>query len=519
MYSIKLSRRNLLLYKFNQTAKQIFKTRSFSENANIHDKCGNNVRLLSYDDLPGPTCYPVIGTLYKYHPLIGDYDADALDKNAWLNWRRYGSLVKEVPGVRLVHVFDPVDIEAVFRQDGRYPARRSHLAMLHYRLSKPHVYNTGGLLATNGPDWWRLRSTFQKNFTSPQSVREHVRNTDIVTQEFIQWIKESNVSHNVDFLPYLNKLNLEVIGMVAFNERFRSFCPEEQAPESRSNKIIKAAFGSNSGVMKLDKGFLWKIFKTPLYKKLAQSQEYLEKVSTKIFMERANFFENKHSEKQYSLLDSFLNQSNLDMKDVIGMMVDILMAAIDTTAYATSFALYHIGRNKDTQEKMFAEIMSLLPTKSTNITPEMLAKAIYLRSVIKESLRLNPVSVGVGRFLQKDIVLKRYLIPKGTVIVTQNMVASRLPQFVNNPLEFKPERWLRGSPEYENIHPFLSLPFGFGPRSCIARRLAEQNMCITLIRLLREFEVTWIGPELGVRTLLINKPDKPVTLCFTPRTC
>ena len=62
------------------------------------------------------------------------------------------------------------------------------------------------------------------------------------------------------------------------------------------------------------------------------------------------------------------------------------------------------------------------------------------------------------------------------------MVACRLPQYVKDPLHFKPERWIRGSEHYENIHPFLSLPFGFGPRACIARRLAEQNMCITIIR-------------------------------------
>lgn len=62
------------------------------------------------------------------------------------------------------------------------------------------------------------------------------------------------------------------------------------------------------------------------------------------------------------------------------------------------------------------------------------------------------------------------------------MLACRLHQYVKDPLRFKPERWLRESPEYEKFHPFLSLPFGFGPRSCIARRLAEQNICITLMR-------------------------------------
>lgn len=82
------------------------------------------------------------------YQITGEYNAESLDKNAWLNWRRYGGLVREVPGVNLLHVFEPDVIEAVFRQNDRYPARRSHVAMLYYRMSKPNVYNTGGLLST-----------------------------------------------------------------------------------------------------------------------------------------------------------------------------------------------------------------------------------------------------------------------------------------------------------------------------------------------------------------------------------
>ncbi|XP_031769333.2 cytochrome P450 302a1, mitochondrial isoform X2 [Galleria mellonella] len=390
--------------------------------------------LKKFDEIPGPKSYPLIGTLYKYLPFIGDYDAEALDKNAWLNWKRYGTLVREEPGVNVLHVFEPDDIEAVFRQDHRYPARRSHVAMQHYRVNKPHLYNTGGLLSTNGPDWWRLRSTFQKNFTGPESVKSHVKTTDCVVKEFVHWIKEKKLSAHEDFLFYLNRLNLEIIGVVAFNERFQSFSQSEQNSNSRSSKTIAAAFGSNSGIMKLDKGFLWKFFKTPLYKKLVESQDYLGKISIEILLKRIKFFEENKTDSDQSLLASFLLQPNVDIKDIVGMMVDILMAAIDTT-----------------------------------------------------------------------------------VVVTQNMLASRLPLFVKDPLAFKPERWLRASSNYENLHPFLSLPFGFGPRSCIARRLAEQNICITLIRVIREFEIKWNGGELGVRTYLINKPDQPVALSFIKR--
>ena len=78
-----------------------------------------------------------------------------------------------------------------------------------------------------------------------------------------------------------------------------------------------------------------------------------------------------------------------------------------------SFALYHISRNPEVQQKMFDEILALLPTKDTEITPDIISKAVYLISCIKETLRLNPVSFGVGRLTQKEFILRGYLIPEG----------------------------------------------------------------------------------------------------------
>ncbi|KAG7299428.1 hypothetical protein JYU34_016381 [Plutella xylostella] len=435
-----------------------------------------NTTCMSFNEIPGPKSYRFVGSLHKYLPVIGDYSAEALDKNAWLNWRRYGPLTRESlqPDLHLLHVVDPQDIETVFRLEDKLPERRSHVAMKHYRLSKPAVYNTGGLLSTNGPEWWRLRSTFQKNFTSPKSVKSHIGTTDEIARQFVKWIRCHNTNPSPDFLPFLNRFNLEVIGVVAFNERFNCFSAEEQLETSCSSRIIDAAFGSNSGIVKLDKGFLWKLFKTPLYARLMSSQEILEKVAEKILLKNVTFFEKEATDSSnVSLLQSFLRLPSVDLKDITGMMVDILMASIDT--------------------------------------------AVYARSCIKEALRLNPVSIGVGRVLQKDIALRGYLVPKGTVIVTQNMLACRLPQFVKDPLLFKPERWLKNSEHHEALHPFLSLPFGFGPRSCIARRLAEQTMAIALIRIVREFKLSWSGGEMGIKTHLINKPDQPVRLSLEPR--
>lgn len=53
---------------------------------------------------------------------------------------------------------------------------------------------------------------------------------------------------------------------------------------------------------------------------------------------------------------------------------------------------------------------------SHEITAEKLAKQLdYSRAVLKETFRLNPVSVGVGRITNTDLTLGGYNVPKGVM--------------------------------------------------------------------------------------------------------
>lgn len=176
-----------------------------------------------------------------------------------------------------------------------------------------------------------------------------------------------------------------------------------------------------------------------------------------------------------------------------------------------------MSSNPDVQEKMFGEARALLPDNNTPVTDRILERAVYSKAVVKEMFRMNPISVGVGRILPEECVFSGYRVPAGTVVVTQNQVSCRQEEYFRRPDEFLPERWLKGTVHYESVSPYLVLPFGHGPRTCIARRLSEQFLQVVLIKIVRNFEMTWTGPKLDSKSLLINKPDGPISLIFKTR--
>lgn len=77
-----------------------------------------------------------------------------------------------------------------------------------------------------------------------------------------------------------------------------------------------------------------------------------------------------------------------------------------------AFILYHIAKNESAQNTLYKECKRLLPSPFSPITKDVLAEAHYAKAVLKESLRLNPISVGIGRVLDHDVTFSNYLIPK-----------------------------------------------------------------------------------------------------------
>jgi len=58
-----------------------------------------------------------------------------------------------------------------------------------------------------------------------------------------------------------------------------------------------------------------------------------------------------------------------------------------------------------------------------------------------------------------------------------NLMLSNMEKYYPEADKFIPERWLKDdSQSNKKSHSFVTLPFGFGPRTCIGRRVAELEM-------------------------------------------
>lgn len=212
-----------------------------------------------------------------------------------------------------------------------------------------------------------------------------------------------------EMLDELSRLNLELTCLLAFDERLDSFSDKERRPDSKSSRLMKAADDSNRQTLPLDQGFqLWRLFETPMYGKLRKSQEYLEQVSIELVNKKVN----QHGDGN-SLLDQYLKNPKLNVNDLYGMAADLLLAGVHTTSFSTSFALYHLSKDRRVQNLMHKEALRVMPNEDDPLTPSMMNSEIpYTRAVLKESLRLNPISVGVGRILNQDMIIGGYHVPK-----------------------------------------------------------------------------------------------------------
>ncbi|XP_044506774.1 cytochrome P450 76A1-like, partial [Mangifera indica] len=174
------------------------------------------------------------------------------------------------------------------------------------------------------------------------------------------------------------------------------------------------------------------------------------------------------------------------------------------TSSSTEWALSELLRSPETLNKAKAKLAQVVGPKGM-VEESDIANLPYLQAVIKETLRLHPpVPLLLPRSAIEDTKFRGYHIPKDTQLLVNAWAIGRDPDVWNDPLPFKPERFLDSTVDYKGQH-HESIPFGAGRRMCVGLPLGHRILHLTLGSLLNEFDWELCG---NVSKESINMNDR-----------
>ncbi|GER56762.1 cytochrome P450 [Striga asiatica] len=168
------------------------------------------------------------------------------------------------------------------------------------------------------------------------------------------------------------------------------------------------------------------------------------------------------------------------------IIMDMFAAGTDTTVSSMEWAIAELIKNPRTMKTLQNEVKKVAKGKK-EINEDDLEKMLYLKAVIKESLRLHtPVPLLVPRESTHDTKVMGYDISAGTQVVVNAWAIARDPAYWEDPEEFRPERFLNSEVDFKGQH-FEFIPFSAGRRGCPGTAFAVAVNELGLAKLVYHF--------------------------------
>ncbi|KAF2230818.1 cytochrome P450 [Viridothelium virens] len=163
----------------------------------------------------------------------------------------------------------------------------------------------------------------------------------------------------------------------------------------------------------------------------------------------------------------------------------------ETTGRIVTTAMFFLLEKKsDALERLKRELAETLSQPGAKIDLKTLERLPWLTAVIKETLRIAPVLTSRLPVVSPDKALRYrdWNIPPGVAVSITLRDILLDPAIFEDPMEFKPERWLPENPELDRISRYY-LPFSCGSRMCLGMNLAYAELYIVLARIFLTFDL------------------------------
>ncbi|KAF7818722.1 cytochrome P450 76A1 [Senna tora] len=441
---------------------------------------------------PGPRCLPVVGNIFQLGWSPHESFAHLTRKHGPIMTLWLGSMCTVV-------ISSSEAARQMFRNHDVVLAGRKI-----YEAMKDDYGHEGSLITSQyGPHWRMLRRLSSTQFfvTSRIDAMRGVRTRCIHRMlHFIQQASGGDGDNAIDVGRFFFLMAFNLIGNLIFSKDLLD--PESQRGQNffyHAGKVMEFAGKPNAadflpflrwldpqGIRRKSQSHIKRAFeiagsfiKERMDTCTADSGCRCHNDATKDFLDVLLEFRGGHN-GTYSFSPRTINV----------IIFEMFTAGTDTTTSTLEWAMAELLHNPNTLQKVQAEVRSKIePNKK--VEEEDTEKLPYLQAVIKETLRLHPpLPFLVPHMAMESCNMMGYYIPKETQILVNVWAIGRDPNSWEDPLRFKPERFMEDDRVDYKGHQFEFIPFGSGRRMCPAVPLASRVLPLALASLLHAFD--WI---------------------------
>jgi cytochrome P450 len=411
---------------------------------------------------------------------------DPLGRGAGL--RRRGSLVRLAKATGgMVLVFDPADVDELLSRPDAFGRWERDTSPVRFPADSASSRLISGLLAMqNGAKHRELRRQLTPAFDY-NHLKHYFALSRAGIAAFVESLEASDTVQDLNGICHALAMNTALLTL------FGAYPGEESHALAEDFRAwMNAAFSPWTLLLPFDAP-------GTSYGRFLRRGERLEKRLIALFRNRP--------EAQGSLVQVVFGPDwdrQVTEAELVSRAAGYFQASYETTANTLVWILILLNLHPEAALAAREEIRAVIG--EGEIEYPHLAALPYLRAVVLESMRLLPPVLLFPRIAVEDLALGGAEIPKGTRLAYGPALTHRLPEVFEDPLAFKPERFLGPGPRPEGF-----LAFGGGPRRCPGEQFALNEVLLILAAWLRRgFPRIEPGAKVKCRGLVAHTPIRPV---------
>ncbi|XP_009629564.2 cytochrome P450 71AU50-like [Nicotiana tomentosiformis] len=416
---------------------------------------------------PGPKGLPILGHLH----LLGKHPHKDLQKLA----NKHGPLMYIQLGLVPAIVASSADAaEKVLKTYDHIFASRPHNEASQYMS-----YGQKNMIfAKYGPYWRNMRKLCIVHLLSNHKINSFQSMRKQEVELLIESLKEQ--AHDravVDLSAKVTSLNASLTCLMVFGKKYMDEDFDKRGFKAVVQEVVHFGGRPNLGDFF---PFLGVIDLQGLNRKLKDLSKVFDEFLEKIIDEHVQSHDQKQTkdfvDTMMEIMQSGEAEFQFDRQHIKAILVDMLIAATDTSATSVEWILTELIRHPHVMKKLQKELDEVVGIERM-VDESDLENMKYLDMVIKEGLRLHSIVPVLHHEAMEDCVVDGFHIQKGSRIMINCYAIQRDPNVWPEPEKFFPERFVGSSVDIRG-RDFQLLPFGSGKRSCPGMQLG-----ITIVRL------------------------------------